>query len=275
MLKKINVFSLKLTAFLKKDIKLFMSYKLSFLMTCIGIIVSVATFYYIAKLFGKSASPYLTSYNTDYFSFAIIGIAFSGYLSTALSTFAGHIRDAQTSGVLESMLVTPSSAIEIIIGMSIWDFIFTSLRIMMYLIIGIFFFGLQFDNPNIFAGVLIIVLSIACFSFIGIMSAGFILIFKRSEPVGWFVGTLIGLLGGVYFPIEVLPLKLQFISYVLPVTYSLRSLRHALLNGYSFKMLIPDISALIIFSIILLPLAVIIFKYTLRQVKTDGSLVYY
>jgi ABC-2 type transport system permease protein len=269
------MFLFKLGAFLKKDAKIFISYKLSFLMTCVGMVVSVATFYYIAKLFGKSASLYLASYNTDYFSFALIGIAFSTYLTISLSTFAGHIRDAQSSGVLEAMLVTPSSVIEIIIGMSIWDFIFASFRIITYLIIGIFFFGMQFSNPNIFAGIAIIILSIGCFSSIGIMSAGFILIFKRSEPVGFFIGSLTGLFGGVLFPVEVLPQKLQLVSYALPVTYSLRALRHALLNGYSLGMLAPDMLILAVFSMILFPLAIIVFKYTLKQVKTDGSLIHY
>ncbi|MDD5195863.1 MAG: ABC transporter permease, partial [Candidatus Omnitrophica bacterium] len=168
-----------------------------------------------------------------------------------------------------------TSAVEIIMGMSIWDFAFASLKILTYLMIGICFFGMRFNNPNIFAGLLIIILSIACFSSIGIMSAGFILIFKRSEPIGWFISSLTGLLGGVYFPVEVLPPKLQAISYALPITYSLRSLRHALLSGYSFKMLIPDILTLVIFSMVLVPLALAIFKHTLRCVKTDGSLVHY
>lgn len=265
----------KMVSFLKKDAKIFASYKLSFLMTCVGMVVSVATFYYIAKLFGKSASLYLKPYNTDYFSFALIGIALSAYLTTSLSTFANHIREAQASGVLEALLVTPSSIPEILIGMSIWDFIFTSFRIIAYLVIGIFFFGMQFNNPNILTAMLIVLLSIVCFSSIGIMSAGFIIIFKRSEPVSWFIGSLVGLFSGVYFPIEVLPLKLQAISYVLPVTYSLRSLRHALLNGSSFEILIPDILVLAIFSIILLPLAIIIFKHTLNYVKKEGSMVYY
>jgi len=265
----------KLTAFLKKDAKIFASYKLSFLMTCVGMVVSVATFYYIAKLFGKSASEYLKPYNTDYFSFALIGIALSAYLTTSLSTFAGHIREAQSSGVLEAMLVTPSSVAEIITGMSIWDFVFTSLRIITYLVIGGFFFGMRFNNPNIPAGILIIVLSVVCFSSIGIMSAGFIIIFKRSEPISWFMGSLTGLFSGVYFPTEVLPAKLQIISNILPATYSLRALRHALLGGYSFEAVIPDMMILVIFSIILMPLAMVIFKRTLRQVKKDGSLVHY
>lgn len=269
------MFLSKITSFLKKDAKIFISYKLSFLMTCVGMVVVVATFYYIARLFGKSANPYMAPYNTDYFSFALIGIALSAYLTTSLSTFVTHIREAQTSGVLESMLVTPSSVAEIIIGMSIWDFVFTAFRLITYIVIGIFFFGMQFDNPDILAGILILMLSIVCFSFIGIMSAGFMLIFKRNEPVSWFIGGLTGLFSGVYFPVEVLPVKLQAVSYILPATYSLRALRHALLGGYSFNMLIPDILILIVFSIVLAPLAAIVFKYTLKQVKTDGSLVHY
>lgn len=265
----------KLTAFLKKDIKVFTSYKLSFLMTCFGMVLSVTTFYYIGKLFGKSANQYLTAYKTDYFPFVLVGIAFYAYLSTSLRTFSSHIREAQVTGVLESMLVTPSSFVEIIAGMSVWDFIFASIRILVYLALGICFFGVRFNNPNILAALLILVLTIVCFSSIGIMSAGFILIFKRSEPIGSFIGAVTGLFGGVYFPVEVLHPKLQFISYILPVTYSLRGLRFALLTGYSLKALIPDIAILSLFCLILAPLAIIVFKYTLRRVKIEGGLAHY
>lgn len=265
----------KLAAFLRKDLKLFTSYKLSFLMTFLGIIISVTTFYYIGRLFGKSANPYLVSYKTEYFPFVLIGIAFSTYLTTSLQTFSDNIRGSQTTGVLESMLVSPSSVTEIIMGMSIWDFMFASIRILIYLLVGTLFFGVTFNNPNILAAILILGLTILCFSSIGIMSAGFILIFKRGEPIGWFIGSLTGLFGGVFFPIEVLHPKLQFISHILPVTYALRGLRYALLAGHSFRALLPDIMVLAGFCIALLPLAILIFKYTLRHVKEDGSLVHY
>jgi len=215
------------------------------------------------------------SYKTEYFPFVLIGIAFSTYITTSLQTFSANIRQAQTTGVLESMLITPSSIVEIIAGMSVWDFAFASIRIFVYLLFGMAFFGLRFSSPNIPAAILILALTIACFSFIGIMSAGFILIFKRGEPIGWFMGSIAGLFGGVYFPVEVLNSKLQVISNILPVTYALRSLRHAILAGASFRSLMPDILALAGFCIALLPLAVFIFKCALRRVKTDGSLVHY
>lgn len=275
MLKSSTLSLRKMLAFLNKDLKTFVSYKLSFLMTFGGVLVSVTTFYYIGKLFGKSVDRYLVSYNTDYFSFVLVGIAFTTYLSTSLRTFSGRIREAQSTGVLEAMLVTPSSTSEVITGMSLWDFTFASLRIVAYLFLGFLFFGMRFNNPNILAGFLILLLTIICFSSIGIMSAGFILVFKRSEPIGWFIGSVSGLFGGVYFPIEVLHPKLQVISKVIPVTYSLRGLRHALLAGHTFSALMPDILVLCGFCFILVPLAIWVFKQGLKHVKIDGSLVYY
>lgn len=262
-------------AFLKKDIKIFASYKLFFLLSWAEMVISVTTFYYIGELFGKSANQYLIDYKTDYFTFVLIGIALSTYLLTSLRTFSNRISEAQTTGTFEAMLVSPRSSAEIIIGMSAWDFTYASIRIFIYLFLGVCLFGVQFNNPNIIAGIIILLLTIICFACIGIIAAGFILVFKRGEPIGWFIAAVSGLFGGVYFPTEILHPKLQIITHILPITYALRSLRHALLNGYSLKLLLPDILTLVIFCIVLLPLALLVFVRTLRLVKTEGSLVHF
>jgi ABC-2 type transport system permease protein len=83
------------------------------------------------------------------------------------------------------------------------------------------------------------------------------------------------LLGGVLYPITVLPAWLQIFSYLLPITYSLRGMRHALLQGYSLEALSLDILALIVFSVLLLPLGMICFRYAVKKAKMDGSLTQY
>jgi ABC-type multidrug transport system permease subunit len=67
------------------------------------------------------------------------------------------------------------------------------------------------------------------------------------------IGSVSTLLGGVLYPITVLPIWLQIFSYLLPITYSLRGMRHALLQGYSLAALSLDILALAMFSVVLLP----------------------
>lgn len=83
------------------------------------------------------------------------------------------------------------------------------------------------------------------------------------------------LFGGVLFPIEVFPTWLQSISHILPITYAVNGMRHALLQGYSLGSLAPDIFTLALFSIVLLPLSLFIFDKAVIKVKAEGGLVQY
>jgi len=265
----------KMVAFIKRDFSITASYRLSFFFQFFGILFSVVTFYFIAKLFGKAAVPYLSSYGGDYFSFVLIGIAFSDYLGVGLSSFAGTIRQGQMLGTLEAMLVTPTRVHSIVLFSSIWQFLLTSIRVLAYILLGVFFFGVSITRPNIPAAFLVLILTVLAFSSLGIISASFIMVFKRGDPLNWLMGSFSTLFGGVLFPITILPGWLQTISYFLPITYSLRAMRHALLQSYPFRALGFDILILALFSAILLPLGVYAFGVGVRRAKKDGSLTHY
>ena len=136
-------------------------------------------------------------------------------------------------------------------------------------------FGVNMGNANLFAAMIILILTVICFSSLGIISASFIMIFKRGDPVNWVFGSVSALLGGVLYPITVLPGWLQIFSYLLPITYSLRGMRLALLQGYSLAALGLDILALLVFSVVLLPLGILCFRYAVKKAKMEGSLTQY
>ena len=265
----------KALAFIKRDVTIQMSYKLSFFLQFLGIFFSVLTFYFIAEMIGDAAVPYLEPYGGDYFSFVLIGIAFESYLWTGLRSFSDSIRRGQMMGTLEAMLVTPTKVDMIVVSSSLWKYIFATMRILTFLLLGVFLFGVNMGNANLFAAMFILILTIICFSSLGIISASFIMIFKRGDPVNWVFGSMSALLGGVLYPITVLPGWLRIFSYLLPITYSLRGMRHALLQGYSLNALGLDILALMVFSIVLLPLGILCFRYTVKMAKMDGTLVQY
>ncbi|RMF42809.1 MAG: ABC transporter permease, partial [Anaerolineae bacterium] len=75
--------------------------------------------------------------------------------------------------------------------------------------------------------------------------------------------------------VEVLPPLLQSLSALLPVTYSLRAMRLAVLQGASLYTLRMDVLMLGAFSALLLPLSVAAFRAALRRVRRDGTLVGY
>jgi len=244
-------------------------------MNIIGIFFSVLTFFFIAKLFGKAAAPYLQEYGGDYFPFVLIGIAFSTFLGVGLGTSASAIRQEQMLGTLEALLITPTRASAITIYLSLWNFIFSSFNIVIYLLIGRFLFGLKFSVSQPLLILLILFLSILSFSSLGIISSSFVMIFKRGNPVNWIVSSSFDLLGGIYYPITILPEQLQIISHLLPITYALKALRGVLLAGYSFTQVKTEILALLAFAFILFPLAILFFEYALKWAKKDGSLCQY
>lgn len=265
----------KAIAFLRRDFKTELSYRFSFLLNLAGISFSVIMFYYISKLFGKAASPYLADYGGDYFSFVIIGIAFSGYLSTSLHSFSGAIREGQMLGTLEAMMVTPTGIPSIILFSSLWSFVYTTVEVIFYLLGGVILFGLDLSKSNIPSALTVMILTILSFSPLGIISASFIMIFKRGDPIAFFFGTASALLGGVYYPVAILPEWIQGLSYLLPITYSLRAMRFALLNGASIPEIAPDLIALFIFSLIMIPLSLFAFRFAVRKAKETGSLGQY
>jgi len=262
-------------AFIYKDFISAASYKFSFLSQFVGIFITALAWFFLSSLFGGAVSAHLDRYDGDYFSFVIIGIAFANYLQVALRSFSTNIRTAQTLGTLEAMLVTQTSIPTIIISSSLYNFIMTSFRVIVYLLIGAIAFGLNLGKANYSVAILVLVITIVCFSSMGILSASFIMVLKKGNPLNWIFVNLSWLLGGVYYPISVLPEWLEKLSYLLPITYSLEAMRLALLNGYSFRLLLPNIIPLLIFTIIMLPLSLFIFNFAVKRAKMEGSLVQY
>lgn len=265
----------KAWAFLSRDFRLELSYKFSFFLQFFGIFFSVFLFYFLSLLLGQAASPYLQEYGGNYFAFVLIGIAFSGYFGVGLSSYAGSIRDAQTTGTLEAMLLTPTRLSTMVLASSLWDYLMTTFRVVVYLAIGVVAFGLNLGRGNLLAALLVLALTVITFSSLGILSASFIMVLKRGDPVTWLFNSLASLLGGVYYPIGIMPGWLQQVAGLIPVTYALRAMRLALLQGASVSELLPDLAALAGFSAVLLPLSLLAFRFAVHRARVDGSLTYY
>ncbi len=264
----------KAWAFVQKDFLEETSYRLSFALQLAGMVFSVLTFFFVSKLFGQAATPYLQSYGGDYFSFVLVGLAFSRYVGVSLQSFSAMITQAQTTGTLEALFLTETSTEIIVLGSSLYRFLWVSLSVALYLGMGVLL-GADLRRANLLSGVIVLLLTVICFSAFGIFSASFVVIFKRGDPITGILRGILDVFGGTYYPIDVLPGWLQVFSYFLPITYSLRAMRHALLNGYSIVELAPDLGVLLLFTVILLPLSLLSFNYAVKRAKAEGSLSHY
>jgi ABC-2 type transport system permease protein len=262
-------------AFLKKDIVEEASYKLSFLIRTSSIFLASLSFFFLSKLIGRSAVPYLEQYGGDYFSFVLIGIAFAGYHQVALTGFSRNIREAQMKGTLEAVLLTDTGVPTIVFCSALYSFLWTSLTVVVYLAIGVLAFGVMLGGANFLGAFLVLLLTITSFCGIGIISASFVMVFKKGDPLALAFSGVSFFLGGVYYPIAVLPRWLQKVSYFLPMRHSLEGMRLCLLKQASLKVIAPSLLALAVFSAVLIPVGILCFQAAVRRAKIEGTLTHY
>ena len=72
-----------------------------------------------------------------------------------------------------------------------------------------------------------------------------------------------------------LPVWLQHVARLVPVTYALEGMRAALLTHAAFRDLWPSLAALLVFAAILLPVSFATFSWALRRTKITGTLTHF
>lgn len=264
----------KLLALFRRDVAITRSYRSAFAFEILEALFVVASFYYLSRFIASDELRQSLPQGPDYFAYALVGLAFFDYLTVSVLSFERSLQEARESGTLETLLVSQTSLPTILAGSSLYHFVLTALRTLVYLAWAILVFDFPATRANWVAIVVVIALSVLASAGLGILSASYILLFKRGNPLKWALLGISGLAGGVFFPASVLPEALQWVARLIPVSYSLSALRAALLEGASLTALWSDLGALLLFAVVLLPLSFLAFAWTLRRTKIVGSLTH-
>ena len=214
----------KARAFFLRDLRMDLSYRISFLLEAANVLIMVGAFYFLSKLMGGQISG-----RYQPFPFLLLGLAVNSYLTTALYCFSQGVRGSQGPGVIKSVLGAPISEDEFLLYSSAYPVFRAAVDGMVYLGGGILL-GLPVERMNLLAVLVLFILSVAAHAGIGIISAAFTLLFKRGDPVVWVMGGISWLLGGVFYPLEVLPQWMQHAAALLPLSHALRGTRAAVLE---------------------------------------------
>lgn len=262
-------------AFIKKDILITISYRFAFIMQIASILVAVTTLYFFGSFIDSADLPFLKVYGGSYFGFLMIGVAFSDYAGISINSYYSSIRDGQLTGTLEIILASPTRLFMFLFSSSLWSYLYTSLRLVIYFLLGILIFKLDVGKANIFAAMAVFMLSIISFVAFGIIIASVVLVVKKGEGPFKAVIGISGIISGLLFPTELLPPLLKKISLYIPFTYSFRGLRLSILEGYSIEQLEGELIALFMFAVVLTIMSSIAFPYAVRRAKIKGSLAQY
>jgi ABC-2 type transport system permease protein len=265
----------KLLAFLKRDFLVEASYRFPFVFQVAWTLFSIASYAFMARFIGSATLPALGAYGGDYFAFVVVGVALHDYFMTAMDAFSRSIRDAQLAGTLEALLATQTSLPTIIFASAAYPFLWRSFNVVLYLAIGVGFFNLHLVPENWAAAALTLILSVVAFSGLGILSASFTMVFKRGSPIVLLFGGLSWLLGGVFYPVTVMPAWLQRVSALLPITYAIEGMRACLLGAGRWSDLWGSLGPLMLFACVVFPLSLVSFHYATRHARMTGTLAQY
>ncbi len=181
------------------------------------------------------------------------------------------MRAAQNDGSLEPLLGAPLSTLHVVTLLGAWPVTNALLRSVGLLGLGALLFGARLHlHPATF--VLTLLLSALTFCALGLLSAAFVLVFKRGDPFTYALDALSYLFAGVLYPTDVLPPLLRAAGRLLPATHALHGLRQSALLGAGPGELLPTWAALLAFCLILWPLAALALSAARRHVEQAGTL---
>lgn len=260
-------------AFMRRDLLIAASYRFAFVLQLIFLVTLVALLYVAGGVVGDELANPAKEVSGSYFEFLLAGVAFTDVFTFGLGSFPRAIRDGQASGTLESVLLTPSRLFPIVMYSSTFGFLQSVLRLTVITIIAVAGFGFWRQADALSVAVLF-GLGVAVFGCLGVLSASFTLVFKQGDPVVGIYGLISIVLGGLLFPVSVLPEWIQPLAAFVPLSHALGGMRLAL-AGASLADIASQIAALALMLAIFLPLSVVTFRWAIGRAKQEGSLVQY
>lgn len=171
-------------------------------------------------------------------------------LMTALS-----VSKEKETGTLEQLISTPISSLELLLG-----------KLLPYVAVGLADLALVvgagvliFQVP--FRGSYLDLLIVSLIFLAGTLSWGlFVSVISKSQLQASQLAVLSAflpsfLLSGFIYPIENMPIALQIITYIVPARYFVEILKGLFLQGVGLKVMWPQVTALVIYAIVIINLA--------------------
>jgi len=255
--------------FALKDLRVALTYRLSFVLGLFTAFYGMLTFFFVSRVVGHSAT---VGTPEEYFQFIVVGVTMANVLRAAVITAANSARSDQVQGTLEILATQPISPVALALGWSALPVIEAILEgaVMMAVAVPLGFSGF---TPDWLSVALVLVISIAVFLSIGFIGAAFVLAIQQGTGVMGLILGVMSLAGGTIFPTSVLPESLHFLTVISPLTYTLRAMRGAMLDGQSpSHLLSSSLGVVLIYAAVAIPLGTAALSISFRFARSRGSL---
>ena len=223
----------------------------------------------VAQVTGQEAPLDMAALTT----YLLVGALLWSYLSMLFDILSETVSWERWEGTIEYTFMSPASRATHLIGTGVYAVIYGILRTIVMLVVISMFFELELGNANFLAALAILAIcSISLVGFGMVAAVMPLLSPEKGQQVTFIFGSILLLVSGVYYPIDVLPGWMQTLAHFSPVYYALQGVRATLLDGASFSDRWGDVWPLLIMGVVCVPLGIWIFSLGERFAKRTGRL---
>jgi len=202
-----------------------------------------------------------------------IGTIVWAYLHAVFSNISEMISWERWEGTIEYTMMAPVSRLTHMLGVSLFGVVFGIVRTVLLLLTLSLFFDVDLGGANLTGAAVVMLLGSVCFVGVGIMAASLPLLFpERGEEMAFVISSILLLVSGVYYPVEVLPGWMEGMAAVSPATYVLEGMRATILEGTPTTALGRYLLPIVVLGILSLPLGIGVFSWAERYAKRSGRL---
>jgi ABC-2 type transport system permease protein len=255
-------------AFLVRDWRIEASHKAGFAFRVFTGLLGVPIFFFVARAVRGGGTVDALG---GYFAFVIVGLALTAYMSIGIGAFTTGLRRSQTTGALELMVLSRTRFSLILLFSSFPGYLLAVLSLAGFLGMGALL-GVDLGGANVAAAAASLVVATAAFVALGLLAASVVFVTKSGNPVSWVIRAVSVLLGGVFYPVSVLPGPLRAVAEGVPLTHAVELFRRSLLDGDGVSDLRYELLSLLVITAVLVPLGLAACHLALRVARTDGSL---
>lgn len=202
--------------------------------------------------------------NPNYFEFMAPGIMAMVIMMAAMIGLAGSVSRERELGTMDGILSAPISRLSIVVGKSFAQGVRGLLQAALTLILAILLFGVVVHG-NLGLVILLLILTVFSFVGIGIMISAIASDQETAMTIMMTVMFPMMFLSGAFFPVQQMPMVLQWISKIIPLTYSVEALRKCIVLGTGLAGMTTEVWVMLAFGVVFLAIAIPVFgKVTTR-----------
>jgi ABC-2 type transport system permease protein len=257
-------------AVMRRDLHVYLSYRTRIVSQVLTPVFSLTLFYYVSRLVHVSGFPSPASY----FGFVVVGIALVSVLYSCFS-ISEMVRQELIAGTFERLLLSPFGAIRSVVAMTLFPLLYAIFLAAITLGIGCAVFGLQLHWSTVPLSLPALALALLSFLPFGLLFAALTVATKQGSVGTSWVIALISIVGGLYFPISLLPEWAQTASDLQPFTPATELLRHLLVDSPLHTSTVTAIAKLVAFAAVLMPASLFALHHAIRVGQRRGTIIEY